>query len=72
MRFGKYCTAGQDTDDYMAHAHCMMDINIHPQKVILIAFPLQQWLHERASVLFHTHIACLLWLHISVNIFAFQ
>jgi len=27
--------------------------------VILIAFPLQQWLHERASVLRYTHKACL-------------
>jgi hypothetical protein len=37
----KYCTDGQSTDDNMAHAHC----------VILIAFPLQQWLHERTSTL---------------------
>jgi hypothetical protein len=27
--------------------------------VILIAFPRQQWLHERASMLRYTHIACL-------------
>jgi hypothetical protein len=27
--------------------------------VILIAFPLQQWLHERAAMLFYTHIAVL-------------
>jgi hypothetical protein len=27
--------------------------------VILIAFPLQQWLHERASMLRYTYIACL-------------
>jgi len=25
---------------------------------ILIAFPLQQWLHERASMLRYTYIAC--------------
>ena len=31
----------------------------HSQCVILIAFPLQQWLHERASVLPYTYIACL-------------
>jgi hypothetical protein len=24
--------------------------NTHPEHVILIAFPLQQWLHERASM----------------------
>jgi hypothetical protein len=33
--------------------------NVHSQYVILIAFPLQQWLHERASVLRYTYIACL-------------
>jgi hypothetical protein len=27
--------------------------------VILTAFPLQQWLHEYASMLFYTYIACL-------------
>jgi hypothetical protein len=27
--------------------------------VILIAFPLKQWLHERASILRHTNIGCL-------------
>jgi len=33
--------------------------NIHIGCVILIAFPLQQWLHERASVLRYTYIVCL-------------
>jgi len=28
--------------------------NIHSQYVILITFPLQQWLHERASMLRYT------------------
>ena len=27
--------------------------------LMLIAFPLQQWLHERASVSHYTYIACL-------------
>jgi len=27
--------------------------------VIIIAFPLQQWLHERNLMLSYTHIACL-------------
>ena len=31
----------------------------HSEYVILIAFPLQQWLHEGASVLRHKYIACL-------------
>jgi hypothetical protein len=31
----------------------------HSEYVILIAFPLQQWLHERVSMLCCTHIASL-------------
>jgi hypothetical protein len=33
--------------------------NTHSEYVTLIAFPLQQWLHERASMLSYTYIACL-------------
>jgi hypothetical protein len=33
--------------------------NRFSEYVILIAFPLQQWLHERASMLRYTCIACL-------------
>ena len=33
--------------------------NTHSQYVILITFPLQQWLHERASMLRYTHTVCL-------------
>jgi hypothetical protein len=32
--------------------------NTHSQYVILIAFPLQQWLRERASLLRYTYTAC--------------
>jgi len=35
------------------------DTHTHTKYVILIAFLLQQWLHERASVLNYTYIACL-------------
>jgi hypothetical protein len=31
--------------------------------VILLAFPLQPWLHERASVLSYTYIACLVFVY---------
>jgi len=57
----KYCRVGQATDDNMAHAHCMLDNQgyTHTQYIILIAFPLQQWLQERTSVLWYTYIACL-------------
>jgi len=46
----KYCSrAGQATDINMAQAHCMLDkaTDTHSQYVVLIAFPHQQWLHER-------------------------
>jgi hypothetical protein len=33
--------------------------NTHPEYVILIAFPQQQWLHERVSMLRYTDSACL-------------
>jgi hypothetical protein len=33
--------------------------NTHSEYVILSAFPLQQWLYERASMLRHTYIACI-------------
>jgi len=39
-------------------------IDTHSEYVILVAFPLQRWLHERTSMLRYTYIAChvLLWL----------
>ena len=56
---GKYCTVGQATDDaYALHAGYKM-LETHYEYVILIAFPLQQRLLERASVLRYTYIACL-------------
>ena len=60
----KYCTAGQDTYDNkkrrMRITCCITKAtNTHSQYVIIIAFPLQQWLHERTSILRYTHIALL-------------
>jgi hypothetical protein len=41
--------------------------NTHSECVILIAFPLQQWLHERASMLGYTYsTACLVFVGIWV------
>ena len=40
--------------------------NTHSCCVILTAFPLQQWLHERASLLRHKYVACLVAHHIEV------
>jgi hypothetical protein len=37
----------------------------HSEYVILIDFPLQQWLYERASMLRYTYIACLLFIGLS-------
>jgi hypothetical protein len=38
---------------------CWIPKDPHTQYVILTAFPQQQWLHERASVLPYAYIACL-------------
>ena len=32
--------------------------NTHSVYVILIVFPLEKWLHERASLIRYTYIAC--------------
>ena len=49
----KFCTAGQATVDNTAHAHCMLDTwgykHTHSSCVMLIDFPLQQWLHLHSS-----------------------
>jgi len=38
--------------------------NTHSEYVILIAFPVLQWLHERASMLPFPYTACLVELHV--------
>jgi hypothetical protein len=44
---------------------CWVPKAIHPylQYATLTAFPLQQWQHERASMLRYTYIACLIIYH---------
>ena len=42
--------------------------NTHSGCVILIAYPLQQWLHEHASMLRYTHIACIVRSRLICNI----
>jgi len=45
---------------HMRIACCIPKVtNTHLEYVILIAFPLEQWLHERTSLLRYTYIACL-------------
>ena len=60
----KYCRAEQATDDNTIRRMCIAcwiskAIDTNSEYVIFIAFPLQQWLHERASVLRYTYIASL-------------
>jgi len=58
----KYKRAGESTDEtWRMRVACWIPkaTNTHTGCVILIALPLQQSLHERASLLRHTYIACL-------------
>ena len=59
---GKYGTARQATYNNIIWHMCIScwiakATNTHSEYVIIIAFPLQQWLHESASVLRHMQIA---------------
>ena len=61
----KFNTAGQATDDNIIRRMriaCWMPkaTNTHSECVILIVFPLQQWLDESASLLHYTYIDCCL------------
>jgi hypothetical protein len=62
-KYGKTLYSGADHKwQYGAcalHAGYLEAINTRTGCVILIAFPLQQWLHELASVLCYTYIVCL-------------
>jgi len=60
----KYCRIRQVTDDNIIRrtrfsGWIPKTINTHSEYVILNAFQLQQWLHERASMLRYTYVACL-------------
>jgi len=58
----KYCRARQETYDNMCWRIVWWiteSTNTHSQCVIVIAFSLQQWLHERALILRRTYSACL-------------
>ena len=55
-------TVEEATDDGVCSLYPgneVTDINSEHVSVMIIAFPLQQWLHERASVLLYTYIVCL-------------
>jgi hypothetical protein len=60
-------TAGQATDGNIIWRMCFAcwinkATNTHSQYVTLIALEVPQWLHEHASVLRYTYIACLIML----------
>jgi hypothetical protein len=59
----KYCRVWQTTDDNMAHAHCKLDNQGYRHTLTIsntYCFPLQQWLHKRASALHYTYIVCII------------
>jgi hypothetical protein len=64
----KYCRAWQATDHNMMRGHCMLDTwdYKHSEYVILIVFPLQQWLREHVSMLHYMYTDCHVYLHISL------
>jgi len=63
----KYYKSGQTTSgNIIRHLRvaCWLPkaTDTHSEYVILIAFPLQEWLHERALMLCYTYIARTVWL----------
>jgi hypothetical protein len=63
----KYGTARQATDDniiWRMRIACWITkaTDTSSESVIFIAFPRQQWLRERASILRYTYIACLVFI----------
>jgi hypothetical protein len=52
----KFCWAEQTTVDNTAHALCVLDNWGSLQYVMIITFPLQEWLRERCSVLRYKYI----------------
>ena len=54
--------ATEDTIKWRVHFACWIPkaTDTHSEYVILNAFPLRQWTHERASVLCYTCFACLI------------
>jgi len=69
----KYCRTGQTTDDNIIRRMCIVCwINkakdTQSEYVILISFPRQQWLRERALMLRYTYISCIfvfIWVSVS-------
>ena len=64
---GKYGRLGQATGNIRRmRSACRMPkaTDTHSEYVILIAFPLQQWLREGTSILRHTYVAYIIFFHL--------
>ena len=46
------------------HTHTHTHTHTHSQCITFIAFPLQQWLRERCSVLVYTYVVCLFFIYL--------
>jgi hypothetical protein len=60
--YGRTVQAIDDNIIWCMHCACWLPkaTDTHSEYVILITYPWQQWLHEGASVLLYTYIACLI------------
>ena len=69
----KYGRARQATDDNIIRRMrfaCWItkSTDTRPEYIILIAFPRQQWLRQRASILRYTYTACLVTIWVSLTV----
>jgi hypothetical protein len=68
-------SAGPDRPKIIRRMHvaCWINMaaNTHSEYVILIAFPLQQWLHEHTSMLRYTYLNRLVYIQASIILTAF-
>ena len=70
-----YCRGGQATGNNIIRRMriaCWVPkaTNTHSEYVILIAFPLQQWLHERTSMLRYSTLSVLVMLSVRRHLFS--
>jgi len=67
----EFRVAGQATNDNVRHAIACLTRkakNTHSEYVILTGFPLQKWMHERASMSRYTHIVCLVSIILQISL----
>jgi hypothetical protein len=69
----KYGRARQATDDNIIRFACWITkaTDTLSEYVILIAFPRQQWLRERATVVRYTYVTCLI-IHTVVEVATYR